>query len=103
MDEVIRQADFLSLHLPGGAATRHMIGYEQLSEMKESAYLINTGRGEVVNEKGLKSLLSASQLYFALLRLIILPAIVLSGCMLFQLTGRCLRSLFSGPQCRQDL
>lgn len=51
--EVIEKADFLSLHLPGGAATRHMIGYEQLSWMKESAYLINTGRGEVVNEKDL--------------------------------------------------
>lgn len=53
MNEVIEKADFLSLHLPGGAATRHMIGYEQLSRMKESAYLINTGRGEVINEKDL--------------------------------------------------
>lgn len=62
MDEVIRQADFLSLHLPGGAATRHMIGYEQLSEMRESAYLINTGRGEVVNEKDLIRILEEKKI-----------------------------------------
>lgn len=57
MEEVISQADFLSLHLPGSAQTRHLIGRQQLSWMKESAYLINTGRGEVIDEPALISLL----------------------------------------------
>ena len=39
-----------------------MIGYEQLSEMKESAYLINTGRGEVVNEKDLIRILEEKKI-----------------------------------------
>lgn len=53
MKKVISSADYLSLHLPGNASTKHMIGKEQLSWMKESAYLINTGRGEVIDEKEL--------------------------------------------------
>ena len=53
MKEVITRADYLSLHLPGSAATRHIIGAEQLSWMKPTAYLINTGRGEVVDEAAL--------------------------------------------------
>ena len=53
MDRVIREADFLSLHLPGSASTRHMIGERELSLMKPTAYLVNTGRGEVVDEDAL--------------------------------------------------
>lgn len=53
LHEVIASADFLSLHLPGGDGTRHFIGKEQLSWMKQEAYLINTGRGEVIDEEAL--------------------------------------------------
>ena len=53
MAKVIREADFLSLHLPGSASTRHMIGERELSLMKPTAYLVNTGRGEVVDEDAL--------------------------------------------------
>lgn len=53
LHKVISSADFLSLHLPGGDATRHFIGEEQLSWMKPEAYLINTGRGSVVKEEAL--------------------------------------------------
>lgn len=53
LQEVISLADFLSLHLPGGNATRHFIGAKELSYMKPTAYLINTGRGEVVDETAL--------------------------------------------------
>lgn len=55
--DLIGKADYLSLHLPGTPKTRHMIGAEQLSWMKSSAYLINTGRGEVVDESALIALL----------------------------------------------
>lgn len=53
MDEVITSADFLSLHLPGGPSTRHIIGERELSLMKPEAYLINTGRGEIIDEGAL--------------------------------------------------
>lgn len=55
--EVIEGADFLSLHLPGTKYTQHLIGAEQLSWMKKTAYLINTGRGEVVDESALINVL----------------------------------------------
>lgn len=53
MDEVISSADFLSLHLPGSPSTRHIIGKRELSLMKHSAFLINTGRGEIIDEEAL--------------------------------------------------
>ncbi len=57
MDEVISSADFLSLHLPGSPSTRRIIGERELSLMKRSAFLINTGRGEIIDEKVLISVL----------------------------------------------
>lgn len=53
LDTVISAADYLSLHLPGGASTRKMIGARELSLMKPTACLINTGRGEVIDEEAL--------------------------------------------------
>ena len=52
-DEVIRSADFLSLHVPLTPETRHMMGAEELASMKETAFLINTSRGPVIDEKAL--------------------------------------------------
>ena len=53
LEELLGQADFVSLHCPGGGANRYLIGAEQLNQMKPSAYLINTARGEVVDENAL--------------------------------------------------
>lgn len=53
MEEVISKADFLSLHLPSSASTRHIIGAKELSLLKPEAYLINTGRGEIIDEQAL--------------------------------------------------
>ena len=53
MDEVISCGDYLSLHLPGGASTKNIMGARELSLMKPEAYLINTGRGEVIDEAAL--------------------------------------------------
>lgn len=52
-DEVMRSADFLSLHVPLTPETHHMMGTEELASMKETAFLINTSRGPVVDEKAL--------------------------------------------------
>lgn len=62
MDEVISNADFLSLHLPGTASTQKMLNAERLSKMKESAFLINTGRGEVIDEAALIKMLQEKKL-----------------------------------------
>jgi glyoxylate reductase len=52
-DDVIRAADFLSLHVPLTPETHHMIGAEEMAAMKETAFLINTSRGPVIDEKAL--------------------------------------------------
>jgi len=50
---LLPQCDFVSLHCPGGAANRHLIDGGRLSLMKEDAILINTARGEVIDEHAL--------------------------------------------------
>lgn len=53
IEDLLTQADFVSLHCPGGAANRHLINAERLNLMKPGAYLINTARGEVIDETAL--------------------------------------------------
>ena len=53
IDEVLSQADFVSLHCPSTKETKGLINKETISKMKKSAYLINTARGDIVNEKDL--------------------------------------------------
>jgi glyoxylate reductase len=53
LDALLRESDFVSLHVPLTPATTHLIGVEQLCGMKRSAFLINTARGAVVDERAL--------------------------------------------------
>ncbi|MGR9046720.1 MAG: 2-hydroxyacid dehydrogenase [Gammaproteobacteria bacterium] len=53
VEEVMRVADFVSLHCPGGPATRHLINADMINLMKPTAHLINTARGDVVDSKAL--------------------------------------------------
>ena len=53
VDDLLERADFVSLHCPGGAETRHLLNAARLDRMKRSAFLINTARGEVVDEAAL--------------------------------------------------
>ena len=53
LEEVLTQADFISLHVPLSEATRHLIGSRELGMMKSAAFLINTSRGPVIDEAAL--------------------------------------------------
>ena len=53
LDALLPQCDFVSLHCPGGAATRHLINARRLNLMKPGAFLINTARAECINETAL--------------------------------------------------
>lgn len=53
MDNVLREADFVSIHVPLLPATRHLINTERLALMKKTAILINTSRGPVIDETAL--------------------------------------------------
>ncbi len=57
MGEVMAEADVVSLHIPGGAENRHRISRDLLEMMKPGAYLINTARGDVIDEAALIDLL----------------------------------------------
>lgn len=57
LDELLAVSDIVSLHCPYGPATHHLIGTEQLASMKDSAYLVNTARGPIVDEAALASAL----------------------------------------------
>ena len=52
-DELLRESDFVSIHIPLSAATRHSIGEAELRRMKPTAILVNTARGPVVDEAAL--------------------------------------------------
>jgi len=53
LDELLVSSDVISIHVPGGDGTRHMIDRRRLARMKRSAILVNTSRGSVVDEEAL--------------------------------------------------
>ena len=53
IEELLSEADFVSLHCPGSAENRHLINEQRLKMMRPSAHLINTARGDVVDSKAL--------------------------------------------------
>lgn len=61
-DEVLAEADFLSLHVPLLPDTRHLINADSLKRMKRTAFVINTSRGPVVDEDALVAALEAKHI-----------------------------------------
>src|SRR5215471_13689616 len=59
MDDVLKQADFISVHTPYMPSTHHLIGERELGLMKPGAILINSARGPIVDEKALVRALQA--------------------------------------------
>ena len=59
---LLAESDFVSLHVPLSPETHHFMGGPELEAMKNSAYLINTSRGEVVDEKALVKALQQGQI-----------------------------------------
>jgi D-3-phosphoglycerate dehydrogenase len=68
-DDLLKRADFISLHLPLTQETRHLINSETLRQMKRGAVLINTARGGLVDEEALAEALGSGHLGGALLEL----------------------------------
>ncbi|MCH7808202.1 MAG: hydroxyacid dehydrogenase [Planctomycetes bacterium] len=52
-EQLLKESDFVALHVPGGADTKHLIGEPQLKTMKPTAFLLNCSRGGIVDEKAL--------------------------------------------------
>jgi D-3-phosphoglycerate dehydrogenase len=59
LDDVCSEADFLTLHLPATTETRHMINEARLARMKPGVRVINTARGDLIDEKALASAIEA--------------------------------------------
>jgi glyoxylate reductase len=62
LDQLLAEADFVTIHTGLSEATRHLIGAEQLARMKPTAVLVNTARGPVVDEAALAAALRAGEL-----------------------------------------
>ena len=62
LDTLLRESDFVSVHVPLMKETHHLINAEKLNLMKKTAYLINNARGPVVDEKALHEALRKGQI-----------------------------------------
>lgn len=58
LDDLMPQCDVVSLHCPGGAENRHLINAHRLNLMRPGAFLVNTARGEVIDEVALSQALN---------------------------------------------
>jgi len=62
LDRLLEEADFVSLHPPLNAETRHMISDAQFAKMKPTAFIINTARGAIIDERALVRALKKKQI-----------------------------------------
>lgn len=62
LDQLLRESDFVSVHSPLNADTRHQIGARELGLMKKTAFIINTARGPIIDEAALVRALKAKRI-----------------------------------------
>jgi D-3-phosphoglycerate dehydrogenase len=62
LEELLKNADVVTLHAPGHPSTKHMINAERLKQMKKGAILINCGRGDLIEEEAVKKSLDEKHL-----------------------------------------
>ena len=65
METLLKESDFVSIHVPMLDSTRHLVGAKELEMMKKTAILINTARGPIVDEKALVRALQQGQIWGA--------------------------------------
>jgi phosphoglycerate dehydrogenase-like enzyme len=65
MDYLLEHADFISLHLPLTERTHHLISYPQFAKVKETAVIVNTARGGLIDEKALLWALTHNKIWGA--------------------------------------
>ena len=62
LDKLIAEADILSLHCPSNPAARHLLNAARIATMKPTAYIINTARGDLIDENALLTALETGQI-----------------------------------------
>lgn len=62
MEQLLAESDFVSIHCPLSTDTTHLIGLTEFNQMKKSAFLINTARGAIVDEKALVKVLKSGRI-----------------------------------------
>jgi D-3-phosphoglycerate dehydrogenase len=62
LEELLRRSDIVTIHVPHTPQTHHMIGEREIQLMKDGAFLINTSRGAIIDEKALSRALKSRKL-----------------------------------------
>jgi len=62
MDTLLKESDFVTLHVQFNAQTRGLIGAKEIAMMKPGAFLVNTGRGPIINEQAMIHALESGHL-----------------------------------------
>ena len=62
LDDLLRESDFVTVHMDLNETSRHLIGAREIGLMKETAYLVNTARGPVVDQKALTEALESGSI-----------------------------------------
>jgi D-3-phosphoglycerate dehydrogenase len=59
LDDLLAKADFISLHVPALPETRHLVNAERLAKMKKGVRIVNTARGELIDDKALAAAITS--------------------------------------------
>jgi len=62
LDDLLRESDFITIHVPMNEKTKHLIGEREFNLMKKTAFIINTARGPIIEEKELIKALSEGKI-----------------------------------------